>query len=73
MTTRNSHQIIDCVFNTYIGELNRESTRYQDEPRQDVLTDLMTDLRHYCAANQLDFELAIQRSAAHEAAESEKR
>ena len=73
MATRNAHQTINCVLNTYIGELNRESTRYQYEPRQDVLTDLMTDLRHYCAANQLDFELAIQRSAAHEAAESEKR
>ena len=36
------------------------------------LTDLLTDLRHYCALNGEDFEKHMSRSAAHFNAETEE-
>ena len=73
MPTRESNHVIDYLLSEYIDEVGRNGTLYQNEPRQDVLTDLLTDIRHYCDANQIDFELSIQRSELHKSAESPKR
>ena len=35
------------------------------QSEQEVLCDLLTDLRHYCALNRLDFEEAIRLSRSH--------
>ncbi len=70
MTTGRSNQIVDFLFNEYIDECGRDGMSYENEPRQDVLTDLLTDIRHYCDTAQLDFELAVQRSSSHKVAES---
>lgn len=35
------------------------------EPREDVLTDLLTDLRHYCDDRKLDFNNVLDLSYVH--------
>jgi len=37
---------------------------YGDEPRADV-TDLLTDLRHYCSDREVDFEQCLRLSETH--------
>lgn len=45
--------------------------RYAEEPIEDVLGDLLTDLRHFCADRELDFAKLVWRSEYHFDAESE--
>jgi hypothetical protein len=70
MKTRAPNQTIDYLLNEYTDEQSRLGDRYGEEPTQDILTDLLTDLRHYCESLGLDFDLALRRSAFHKLAES---
>ena len=51
MSKRGSNQIM-CI-----DEQSRFGHRYTAEPKQDVLTDLLTDIRHYCDGCGLDLSL----------------
>lgn len=41
------------------------SMRAQSDDMQDMITDLLTDLRHYCAASGGDFDKHLRRSSEH--------
>lgn len=62
--------VIQHVLNEYVDELGRADDRYPVEPEQDVLTDLLTDLRHYCEQHGLDFDYSVESSTMHWTAES---
>lgn len=64
--------VIEYILSKYVDELGRAGSLYAAEPRQDVLADFLTDLRHYCEKHTLDFDHAIQNSAMHWTAESVK-
>jgi len=62
--------MIEVTIQRYIDEQCRYGRIYADEPQQDILTDLLTDLRHYCAARGLDFEYSATCSQMHDEAEA---
>jgi len=43
---------------------------YGPDTPESCLTDLLADARHWCRANQIDFEVAVGRASAHFVAES---
>jgi len=62
--------VIQYVLSEYIDGVGRNDSPYPAEPRQDVLTDLLTDLRHYCEQHGLDFDYSVESSEMHWTAES---
>ena len=63
--------IVDDLFSEYRNEKSQLGDRYAEEPLQDVLGDLLTDIRHYCHRHQLDFEKAVELSEFNFEAENE--
>ena len=55
----------------YIYAAQQPGDRYCEEPIEDVITDLMSDLRHFCADRKINFERTLSVSAEHFDAESE--
>ena len=45
-----------------------DAVGFQDDPEADV-SDLLTNLRHYCDSEKLDFDQLVERSAVHHDAE----
>lgn len=70
MMPRNKVQMIENTIQRYIDEQCRYGGAYADEPQQDILTDLLTDLRHYCEVRGLDFEYSARWSLMHQEAEA---
>jgi len=63
-------QIIEHVLSEYVAEHCGADCLNAAEPEQEVLTDLLTDLRHHCDRHKLDFDYAVWISAMHWSAES---
>ena len=51
----------------YASHQGRRGAPMRGDPddMQCMITDLLTDLRHYCAANGVDFDKHLRRSAEH--------
>ena len=69
MIITNRMERIEDVIQCYIDEQCRMGSAYASEPEQTILTDLLTDLRHYCSARNLDFEHSVKWSQVHHEAE----
>jgi hypothetical protein len=70
MSPMHRSHVIEYILSEYVDELSRSGSLYAAEPRQDVITDLLTDLRHYCDKHALDFDSSVRNSALHWTAES---
>lgn len=64
-------QIMDGLFREYVNESAQQGLVYTEESQQVILCDLLTDIRHYCRQQGLDFELALRLSEMHFEAEIE--
>lgn len=64
--------IIEYVLGKYVDEKSRVCKPYAAEPKQDVLTDFLTDLRHHCDEHTIDFDYSLRCSAMHWTEESIK-
>lgn len=64
----NNDRRIRKAYNTFwhYAELTENSSR---EPMQDILTDLFSDMRHFCEKYTLDFDSASRISEEHFTAE----
>ena len=69
----NEHRIAKAALavGAYIYATQPPGDRYSEEPIEDVITDLMSDLRHFCADREIDFERTLRISADHFDAECE--
>lgn len=47
--------LAEAAFNAYI-----ETADQEDEPQQQILGDLLSDMRHFCHLKGLDFDLAVK-------------
>ncbi len=46
-------------------DAHMDTTGGSGEPKQDCVTDLLTDIRHWCAANKVSLGLALELSRQH--------
>ena len=53
-------------------DAHMDTTLSDGEPKQDCLTDLLADLRHWCATNKVSFGLALELSRQHFNAEQDE-
>ena len=53
-------------------DAHMDTTLSDGEPKQDCLTDLLADLRHWCSANKVSFGLALELSRQHFNAEHDE-
>ena len=70
MLAMNKDQMIENVIQQYTEQQCHFGSAYADEPKQDILTDFLTDLRHYCKLRGLDFEYSSRLSEMHQEAEA---
>lgn len=70
MSPMHRSHVIEYILIEYVDELSRAGSLYAAEPRQDVIADLLTDLRHYCDKHALDSDSSVRSSALHWTAES---
>jgi len=66
-TSRHRYERAELLVNVY-----HHMTSFRDEMEEEIVTDLLADLMHYCRANKIDIEEAIEKALHHFVAEVEE-